>query len=372
MALGQVGGCKNRQADPRPNVIVILVDDLSAGELGCYGSTANNTPQLDKLAASGVRFATCWSTPACLPSRVQLLTGRYGFRTGVYHRRDRLGGPDNDFKITDHLTLPGLLQSAGYRTMVAGKWKLVPPADAGFDHAAIWLSNMRQMSEKERANFDGGVESATTRRPGRTSRYWHPAIRVDGSLVNTDKDDYGPDIFLDRVVDFANRRDHRPFFVYYPMVLPHGPYEPTPPISEGTGPLDASFKLHVRYMDHVIGELASRLDQAGLLTNTIVLVTADNGSVSGGKDEVSERGVHVPLIAFGGPVVARAEPSSRLVDSSDFLPTVLEFAGVSLPSDYTVDGVSFAPTLRGEPSRSRPWIFSYLAGSRMLRDDRGL
>ena len=119
----------------RPNIILIMADDLSARELGCYGHPEHRTPHLDELARTGARFRTCWATPLCLPSRGQIMTGRYGFRTGWYHNKNRPAAP----LYEHHLTIGQAMQQAGYATAVAGKWQVAgTPKRYGFAKHCLW------------------------------------------------------------------------------------------------------------------------------------------------------------------------------------------------------------------------------------------
>ena len=154
----------------RPNVIVVMADDLSAKDLGCYGHPTNATPHLDRLIGTGVKFRTCWATPICSPTRAQIMTGRYGFRTQWFH---------NDMKVNEplcakHLTLGQVFQKAGYATAIAGKWQLPGKfAQYGFDEHCMW-KNLKD------GGFDGPVEQKGHSLPGRPARYWHPAIVRNG------------------------------------------------------------------------------------------------------------------------------------------------------------------------------------------------
>ncbi|HEX6985294.1 MAG TPA: sulfatase-like hydrolase/transferase, partial [Planctomycetaceae bacterium] len=200
----------------RPNVVLVMADDLGAECLSAYGCREYATPHLDALAASGARFTHCYATPLCTPSRVQIMTGKYGFRNYV----------EFGYLPPDETTFGDLLQAAGYRTCVAGKWQLsgqgrqypakTDPADWGFDEHCLWQLN-------NRAPYGD-----------RGPRYWDPYLERNGEVVTPGPDAYGPDVVNDFLLDFIGRNRNRPFFAYYPMILTHGPYEPTP-ASAGRG-----------------------------------------------------------------------------------------------------------------------------------------
>ena len=215
-------------APPRPNIIVILADDLGAKELGCYGNTAHRTPTLDRLAATGVKFQTCFTSPVCHPTRFMLMTGQYGCHNGIYNFGGKRGGPepgDPRHEIANQVTFGRLLKDAGYATAVAGKWQLSGEQptlirETGFDEYCMWgFANYFDRADRAKAQ-QAGIDFR--------SRYWHPSIVRNGRWVPTTINDYGPDIHSDFVLDFIRRNQEQPFFVYYPMCLTHAPRMTTP------------------------------------------------------------------------------------------------------------------------------------------------
>lgn len=364
-----------RAGQRRPNILLIMADDLGAKELACYGNQTHRTPNLDRLANTGVMFRTCWATPICSPSRAAIMTGRYGFRTRWYHNNMKFPIGDAGLHLgKSQLIFAELLKSAGYATAVSGKWQLpgrLPDLchDFGFDEYAIWAS-VRQLPDP--TAYRGPVEGAQDIVPGRTSRYWHPCILSNGKHLPTTEQDYGPDKFADFLIDFMKRKGRGPFLAYYPMCLTHGPHDPTPAPTRPGGKTEGGFQHNVEYMDKIIGRLVKALDDLGLRDNTILFFTADNGTGGQGKGQATELGARVPMIVnCPGTVKARA-PSDELVCFADVLPTLADFAGAGLPEGYVIDGKSFAPLLRGETAQHREWIFSYLSEKRMLRDKRWL
>ncbi|MFH1739817.1 MAG: sulfatase-like hydrolase/transferase [bacterium] len=350
----------------RPNFLVIMADDLGAKELGCYGNKLHKTPHLDALAKTGTRFETCWATPLCSPSRVEIMTGRYGFRTGWYNFLGRVTTP-MDHISPDELTFADLLKTKGYATGLAGKWQLGLVTqhpnmifDSGFGEYFTW------------AWKDGGLPADAKFEGSPRQRYWHPAVIENGKHVSTTPDQYGPDLYCNWLIEFMKRHKDRPFIAYYPMCLVHEPWDPTPDTSKAGGKTEGGLQPNVEYMDTVVGRIMKALDDLGLRENTIVFFTGDNGTGKSGKGTVTELGVRVPMIVNCPGTVKEGAVSNELVDFSDVMPTLMDLAGADLPRDIPIDGRSFAPVLRGEPGNPREWIFSYLAYERMLRDKRWL
>ena len=331
----------------QPNIILIMADDSAVDNYGCYGSTFFNTPRLDALARSGVRFTNCYSEPVCTASRVKIMTGRDNVRNYV-----AFGTLDKS-----ETTFGTMLKNAGYTTAIAGKWQLhggpngsLAP-DCGFDTYCLW-------------NYPG------TQR----SRYWKPSIMRDGKLMKTGDKDYGPDIFTDYIVDFIGRHKDGPFLVYYPMVLVHSPFLKTPDSKPGTIDKKDAALSHFRdmtaYADKCVGRIVDSLDELGLRNNTVVIYTTDNGTGRsltypykdeqrvGEKAYATEGGSHAPLIVNAPSLIEPGLVCGDLVDFSDVLPTLAEIAGAELP-DIELDGRSFWPQCQGKSGDPRDYIFQY-------------
>lgn len=338
---------------PRPNVILIVADDLGYECLGAYGGVSYSTPNLDKMTREGLLFSNAYSQPLCTPTRVKLMTGRSNFR---------------NYKAFGHLdpgeiTFGHILQNAGYKTCLAGKWQLfgrhdewagkgTHPRDAGFDAYCVW-----QVAD-------------------RGSRYADPLIETDTKPLQTYEDQYGPDLFLDFITDFVESNRENPFFVYYPMALVHNPFVPTPDSAEWAGGRDKKHDKHfadmMSYMDKVVGRIIAKVDELGLGDNTLILFTGDNGTTRGVKSRMADgsrivgakgstvdAGIHVPLIARWKGVTPPGTRTSDLISFDDFFPTIVELAGATLPKDRVIDGVTFAPQLRGEKGSPREWVFCH-------------
>ncbi len=361
-----------------PNLIVIMADDLGAKELSCYGNEDHRTPHLDRLARTGVQFNTCFSTPLCHPTRFEIMTGQYGSNNKIYNFAGRRGGPkptSPEEQIAGHVTFAQVLKSAGYATALGGKWQLtgkIPTLvyETGFDEYCMWAY---KHNLPEGIEHDGGWEG---RGKQKTCRYWHPSIVKNGEYLPTEKDDYGPDIFTEFLLDFAQRHKDEPFFLYYPMALTHAPYYSTPT----TNPNETEkfthspdkFKENVEYVDKLIGRIVAALEELDVREDTILFFTGDNGTGGQGKGQPTELGARVPMIVNCPGRVKPLGLSDELVDLSDIMPTLAELAGAELPQDRPLDGRSYAFLLEGEPGRARDWIFSYLGDRRILRTKRWL
>ena len=343
--------------DAKPNIIVILADDLGIGTVGCYGSDTFKTPNVDALAANGIRFTTCYSAPNCGPSRALMMTGRYGFRTGM---------TGNDKPAVAHLEagrksevmIPKVLKARGYATASAGKWSQIPlqPADWGFD-------------EYIRTKASGA--------------YW-PTPERNSYMRNGDEQEwpegqYMPDLTERFVFDFIDRHKSEPFYVHYSMSHMHTDILPTPDSQPGSTDL---FSDNVAYMDKLVGRLMAELDRQGLREKTLVIFTGDNGTygneaprstiggreLCGAKGMLLEGGSRVPLIASWPGHVPAGAVCNDLTELVDFLPTLAEVAGAEVPDGQPIDGTSFAPQLLGQAGKPREWVFVMLGRHWYVRD----
>lgn len=337
-------------ADPvRPNIILVFSDDYGIPGVGCYGGKYA-TPNLDALAAGGLRFENCFSMPLCGPSRAVTLSGRYPFRNGVLSN-----GHGGAYRPTDSPSIARTLHQAGYATAVAGKWRQLQYFDTvadgrawGFDEFMVW-----------------GL--------GKGERYWQPDYNHNGKFLGDVGDKYGPDLLHEFVVDFMQRHRERPFFIYYPTPLVHGPILRTPDSPERNGKAE-HYAENVAYLDKQVGKLVAEVERLGLRQKTLIVFTGDNGSVGaperltmangrrldGQKGTLKEGGSRVPLIVSWPGVAPAGKVLPDLVDFSDFYATFAELAGAALPADLKLDGRSFAPQIRGERGRPRDWAFVQL------------
>ena len=342
------GALAARGAD-RPNIVFILADDLGYETVGANGGTSYKTPILDGLAAGGMRFTHGYAQPLCTPTRVQLMTG-------LSNARNYLNFGKMDPKV---VTFGNYFQKAGYATCMAGKWQLGAdldqPKNYGFDEYCLWQH---------------------TRRP---PRYANPGLEINGERKDYSHGEYGPDLVNDYALDFIERNKAKPFFLYYPMMLTHDPYQPTPdskdwdPKANGEGVLQGAvhFGEMVGYMDKLIGKVLAKLEQCGIRENTLVIFLGDNGTGAGTRSMMGDRvvvgrkgktvdaGMHVPLIANWPGKIAKGGVCSDLVDTTDFLPTFCEVGGIKVVPGVQGDGRSFYAQMRGEKGHPRDWIYAW-------------
>ena len=337
-------------AESRPNVVLIMADDMGFECVGSNGGETYNTPNLDRLAAEGMRFEHAHAQPICTPSRVQIMTGIYNNRNYV-----RFGVLD-----PNESTFGNLFKSAGYKTCIVGKWQLDGGWDApgkfGFDEYCLWQLN---------------------RRPG---RYSNPGLEVNGEQVDYRNGEYGPDIVSDYLCDFIRRNKDEQFFAWYPMILPHYPFVPTPDSADydptvvgekGIGE-PRYFRGMVEYVDRIIGKVTSTLDEAGLRENTIVIFTGDNGThpsvtsildgrpYPGGKGSTTDNGTHVPFIANWPGRIKAGTTSKALVDFSDILPTIADVVGITdHHAGWNTDGSSIWPVMNGSRQDGKPYVYCW-------------
>lgn len=332
---------------PRPNVILILADDVGVEAFRTYGGEYA-MPNVARLAAQGVTFDHAFSTPLCSPSRTRIMTGIENARNykafGYLDPKER--------------TFGHLFRDAGYATGIVGKWQLsgngfdgrvgASPQDAGFDEALLW---------QQYAGTQKG------------SRYWGPTLWLNGK-PRIHEEGFGPDAMNAFAMSFLEKNKDRPFLLYYSMVLVHDPFVPTPDSMTATG-AKARFGGMMGYMDKLIGQLLDRLDALGLSENTLIVFTADNGTnrqitsvrngaaVTGGKGSPSLAGTHVPMVLRWPGHLAPGSRRSGLFDFVDVLPTLADAARLDSPQG--IDGVSQWPVATGKSAKARDWIFQHYA-----------
>lgn len=350
-----VSAAESDRSHSKPNIVLIMADDFGYECVGANGGSSYKTPVLDSLAKTGTRFTHCYSQPLCTPTRVQLMTGIYNVRNYLHF----------GVLAENQVTFANLLQNAGYTTCITGKWQLGKaeplPRKFGFAENCLWQHS---------------------RIP---SRYKNPGLEINGQEHDYNKGQYGPDLVNDYALRFISENKNRPFLLYYPMILTHSPYEATPKSADwhddnnkakakGNPKLQHQhFTDMVEYMDLLIGNLVARLDELKIRDNTLIIFLGDNGTgkeitslmdgkkVAGGKGDANDGGMHVPLIVNCPSLVRAGHVSTNLVDSTDFLPTLCEAAGVDVPKSLSIDGQSFYSQLRDGSGVPREWIYCWYA-----------
>jgi len=358
----------------RPNIVFVLADDLGWSELGCYGNGFNETPHLDRLALDGMRFTQAYAAaPVCSPYRAALLTGQAPARIGIL---DYLRPNSANALSTDHVTLPELLQKSGYATGMVGKWHLtgyefheaeheMRPADHGFD----WDFAREVKGVGNGANFWPYV-------------FRNQAVRwLDIPEQRLGEDEFLTDRMNIEAVDFIERNQDRPFFLYLSHYAPHSILNGRPDLVEKyrkkhspgkstrercylcedhghsgdslnhwAGDHNPHLAAMLESIDDGVGMIREKLDELGLSQNTIVIFTSDNGGetnvtsnapLRGGKSELYEGGIRVPLlVSWSGGNVPAASVCDQPTVNTDFYPTLLDAASLEPDPGQTLDGVS--------------------------------
>jgi arylsulfatase len=380
-----------------PNIIFILADDLGYGELGSYGQTKIRTPNIDRLAAEGMRFTQHYSgSPVCAPSRAVLLTGLH---TGHAYIRDNdemseRGDVWHDLSLEGQRPLPAntytigtMLQDAGYTTGAIGKWGLGGPGSSGepnrqgFDH---WYGYLCQRIAH---GYYPPYLWRNTEKHVLENEYVYPHQRLPEDADPSDPNSYEPysgtqysmDLMAQEALDFIRRNSEEPFFLYLPFPVPHvalqvpeeslaeydGAFPETPYIGDRAylphRTPHAAYAAMITRMDREIGRIRTLLEELGLDDKTLIIFTSDNGpTFNGGTDseffnsagplrglktQLYEGGIRVPLIAWWPQLVEAGSTSDHVSAFWDFLPTFAELVGTEVPTD--VDGLSLLSTLFG-------------------------
>ncbi len=342
----------------QPNIILILADDIGYEVPTFNGGQSYSTPNLDRIAANGLRFTNCFAMPLSSPSRFMLTTGKYNFRNytkwGVMNQSE--------------VTLSNLLHNAGYTTCVAGKWQFDGGEASikafGYDKYCVW--NAFKSGDEEEAEFG--------------TSYKDPTVYQDGTYLGTDSvvtGQYGIDIFNRYVTNFIDSNKNHPFFIYYPIPIAHAPFSPTPDDEKYAGWIskrgksDTSlYRSMVHYMDKAIDSVIEKVKAAGLADNTVILFASDNGTpaeiisiyknrkVAGGMGSTSVYGTHVPLVAYC-PGSITPGTCSAFIDFTDFLPTIIGLANTTIPAGFVTDGISFRNQLFQSSLANRYYLYSY-------------
>ena len=361
-----IGVVQHSSADVpgRPNILLILADDVGREVLNCYGGSSYSTPNLNQLAANGVRFEHSYAMPVCHPTRITLLTGQYP---------RRLGNPKwGSFpKEAERRTFANIARQAGYATVVAGKWQ---------------LSLMKKdIHQPQRMGFDEWSLFGWHEGP----RYHDPLIYENGVVRTDTAGKYGPSLYVDFLIEFMEKSQNRdkPFLAFYSMALCHDvTNDLEAPVPYGTHGRYDSYAEMVEQMDLQIGRLMKFLKASGLDENTLVLFTTDNGTagrsklsaanhknefvyenvvsqfhgepIAGGKGKLTDWGTRVPTIAVWQGVIQPGQSWDDLVDLSDVLPTLADLTGGKLPTDVQLDGHSLSARLRGQGRSTRAWVYA--------------
>jgi arylsulfatase A-like enzyme len=372
LLLGIVPAAASEPAASRPNVLLIMADDVGRDVLGCYGGVSYSTPHIDALAESGTRFRHAYSMPKCHLSRITLLTGRYPFQLGN-PRKGRFPVP------AESQTVANVLKRAGYATAVAGKWQLAMLKD--------------DPRHPHRLGFDDYCLFGWHEGP----RYYQPHLWQNAKLRGDVKDRYGPDLYTEFLIDFMTRHRKRPFFAYYPMALCHSVTNDLEhPVPFGPYGRYDTYAEMTEAMDDRVGRLVAAIDRLGLREKTLIVFTTDNGTESsyihtakngefitkrvasftdneglpGQKIKLTNNRTRAPLIVSWPGTVTEGQAVDDLVDFSDFLPTFAELTAAQLPADVSLTGQSFASRLVDNRAAPREWAFAEGEHQSWVRTER--
>lgn len=374
----------------RPNILIILTDDQGTIDANCYGSTDLRTPNIDRLAATGVRFTQAYAHTVCCPARAALMTGRHPQRGGVHHwTQGDLNGPDGINMALGEVTLAEALKPAGYRTALYGKWHLGAHRDFG----------------PKKQGFDEffGI------RDGFIDNYNHYFLHGSGfhDLYEGIKPvkapgKYFPELMVQRSLKFIMQNKDRPFLLYVPFNIPHYPEQALKRFEavykDIADPARRSYAAIVSTTDHYIGQIVDKLEALGLRENTIIIFMSDNGhseetgnrirvdnhrsgypkghfyGASGGgstgkwigqKGSFLEGGVRVPAIISYPAKLPKGEVRGQIITVMDWFPTVLDLCGVQQPSNSPkLDGHSVLPLIRSAKAKSKYKILHFAWGKK--------
>jgi len=344
-----IATAESRSAE-RPNVLMILVDDLGYGDLGSYGATDLDTPHIDRLVERGMRMSSFYANcPVCSPTRASLLTGCYPDAVGVpgvirTHSRNSWG-----YLSPNAVLLPAVLQRAGYRTAMVGKW-----------HLGLGEPNLPNLRGFEL--FHGFLGDMM-------DDYFHHR-RHDVNYMRLDRETIDPkghatDLFTEWTCDWLKQYDHEaPFFIYLAYNAPHSPIQPPQDFLDryrakhpGVAEQRAKLGALIEHLDAGVGRVLARLEQSGHAQNTLVIFTSDNGGslphganngpLAGGKQDMLEGGIRVPMCAVWPGHIEPGSHSDRVALTMDLFATICEAAGAKF--DHAIDGRSILPTLLGKP-----------------------
>jgi arylsulfatase A-like enzyme len=359
-----------------PNIVFILADDLGYADVACYGRPDLKTPNIDRLAASGVRFLQAYANSAvCTATRVALITGRYQYRLRIGLEEPLPVGNRTVGLPPEHPTLPSLLRKAGYSTSLVGKWHLgsLPefgPLQSGYDHFYGFRS--------------GALDYYTHTGTNHLDDFWDDDVAVHQA-------GYLTDLLGDRAVDVIGRalKARDPFFMSLHFNAPHWPWEApgdeaeaerlrTASLFHYDGGTQKTYQRMIEQMDAQIGRVLGAIESGGAMANTIVIFTSDNGGerfadtwpFTGRKNELLEGGLRIPAIVSWPDRLPKGRTTEQVAISMDWMPTLLASAGASADPAYPLDGMNLLPILSEQQALvSRRLFWRYKGNAqRAVRD----
>jgi len=381
-----------RSAEPPPNVVYIMADDLGYGDLGCYGQKRIKTPSIDKMAAEGIRFTDHYAgSTVCAPSRCVLMTGLHTGHSLV--RNNREVRPMGQMPLTpETVTVAELLKQAGYTTGLVGKWGLGGPGSTGIPNRQGFDYFFGYLCQRHAHNYyPEFLFRNRDRVPLKGNRVENP--REDGAGMAVERGQYAYDLCADEALQFIERHKGGPFFLYFSPTIPHANNEAgrkgmeVPSLGD-YAELDwpepqKGHAAMISRLDADVGRLLARLGELGLDEKTIVFFTSDNGPhreggadpnfndsngpLRGIKRDLYEGGIRVPMIVRWPGNIPAGTQTGHISAFWDFLPTACELAGIAPPEN--VDGISYLPTLTGDATRQgkHEYLYWEYGGTRAVR-----
>jgi arylsulfatase A len=399
------------QAIVRPNIIYIMADDLGYGELGCYGQTKIKTPNIDRLAAEGMRFTRFYApSTVCAPTRCSLMTGKHQGHAVIRGNKEQGGfgpnDPEGQFPLPkSETTLAEVMKQAGYRTGIVGKWGLggpnpgETPNDHGFDFFYGFLCQRRSHTHyppylwknHQPDLLDNPIYSAHQKVASVPDdlNEWHR--KYCGNTFAGTK-------FMENCIDFIKGAKKQPFFLYYAPTIPHAALQApvewiekyprewdTKPYLGEAGYLPtprprATYAAMISYLDFTVGEIRKSLEQLGLDKNTMIVFTSDNGAtfnggvdkeffqsngnLRGAKMSLYEGGFREPFVAWYPSMIQAGSVCDTPYAGFDTMASLAQLAGVKSPK---TDGISFVPALRGNADTKRPYLYFEYPESTSMR-----
>lgn len=368
----------------KPNIVLVLLDDLGWRDFGFMGNPDVLSPRLDKLSKESVVFDQAYvNAPNCAPSRASLLTGQYCPRHGVYtvgestrgdtSRNKLLPVPNKQFLPRESKTLSETLKASGYATACLGMWNLGSnrnreqmPLANGFDlYLAPKDFGFEQRLDGGENRRSGGPALSYFATGNGRKRYRQPVVPGE----------YVTDRLTSEAISFVEKNAKQPFFLYLPLHAPHRPYEPMPELLEkhkkrlrSGSSVTPEYAATIERIDWNMGRLADALDRLQLTENTLFIFLSDNGGdtgartgtnapLRGGKGMLYEGGIRVPMFIRFPSAQQEGVRCKTPVIASDLYPTILDAAGISLPENHPLDGISLLPVLQGESPKKRETLF---------------
>ena len=334
----------------KPNIVFIFADDLGYGDIGAYGSTTINTPNIDKMAAQGAKFNEFYAaSPVCTPSRAGLLTGRYPIRQGIH---DVFFPESFQGMNPEEITIAEVLKGAGYATGLVGKWHL-----GHHEQYMPWNQGFDEFFGLPYSNDMGGL-------------YYFNNKDIDFKEVDQR---YMTKTYTDQALQFIDKHQEQPFFLYLAHNMPHVPIYASPEF-EGQS-AGGAYGDVVEELDWSVGQVLKRLDELNLSENTLVIFTSDNGPwllmgdeggsagpLREGKQFTFEGGMRVPTVAYWPGTISQGTKPQGLATMMDWLPTFANLAKVPVPADRVIDGRDITGLLTGKGTRAEQTLFYYMNG----------